>query len=170
MSNASCWHQWHISGMWSCWLKVNPKFWRKFYIRSFHHLGPGVVCHGCLPGVFMWLLSPDSMLDKIVIYIPMRHFVCVCILPLVLSHTKDLSWGVVIAGRCFCHTSVQCPLSGCLTSTSKDAPCCSLDITGMGKEGEDLVILKIKLVEALRMASTEEYNTSGVSLIFQRCF
>lgn len=117
----------------------------------------------------MWLLSPDSMLDMMLTYNPMRHSVCVSILPLVLSHTKDLSLGVVIAGRCFCHTSVQCPLSGCLTS-SKDAPCCSLDITGMGKEGEDLVILKIKLVEALRMASTEEYNTSGVSLIFQRCF
>lgn len=39
----------------------------------------------------------------------------------------------------------------------------SLDIIGMGKEGEELVILKIKLVEALRMANTKEY---GVSLVF----
>lgn len=68
-----------------------------------------------------------------------------------------------MAGRCFFHSSLYCPLSNCLMSMTNNALFNSLDIIGMGKEGEELVILKIKLVEALRMANTKEY---GVSLVF----
>ena len=91
-------------------------------------------------GVYMWLLSPDHILHRMLLTYTLLRPSGFMYSPIILSRAGGCSWRVVITGRCFFHT-LLC-IAHPQTVPHRWVIMLFVTLRILGEEIEDLVVFK----------------------------